>query len=74
WTQAMIEQAQLISSWAPNIVIKIPATSDGLEVTSALAKENIKVNFTLCFSLNQALLGALYPSNTEAARDYNALG
>ncbi|MBA7707732.1 Transaldolase [subsurface metagenome] len=57
--QAMIEQAKLISSWAPNIVIKIPATIDGLEVTSALAKENIKVNFTLCFSLNQALLGAL---------------
>jgi transaldolase len=55
----MIEQAKLISSWAPNIVIKIPATLDGLEVTSALAKENIKVNFTLCFSLNQALLGAL---------------
>jgi len=57
--QAMIEQARLISSWAPNIVIKIPATTDGLEVTSALAKEKIKVNFTLCFSLNQALLGAL---------------
>jgi len=57
--QAMIEQAKLISSWAPNIVIKIPATTDGLEVTSALVKENIKVNFTLCFSLNQALLGAL---------------
>jgi len=58
-TQAMIEQAQLISSWSPNVVIKIPATTEGLEVTSALAKENIKVNFTLCFSLNQALLGAL---------------
>ena len=57
--QAMIEQARLISSWAPNIVIKIPATTDGLEVTSALAREKIKVNFTLCFSLNQALLGAL---------------
>jgi len=55
----MIKQARLISSWAPNIVIKIPATTEGLEVTSALAKENIKVNFTLCFSLNQALLGAL---------------
>jgi transaldolase len=55
----MIEQARLISSWAPNIVVKIPATTDGLEVTSTLAKENIKVNFTLCFSLNQALLGAL---------------
>jgi transaldolase len=55
----MIKQARLISSWAPNIVIKIPATSEGLEVTSALVKEKIKVNLTLCFSLNQALLGAL---------------
>jgi len=57
--QAMIEQARDISTWAPNVVIKIPATTDGLGVTSALAKEGIKVNFTLCFSLNQAILGAL---------------
>jgi len=57
--EPMIEQAQQISTWAPNIVIKIPATIEGLEVTSALAKKGIKVNFTLCFSLNQALLGAL---------------
>ena len=55
----MVEQARQISTWAPNAVIKIPATIDGLEATSALAKENIKVNLTLCFSLNQALLGAL---------------
>ena len=55
----MIEQARQISKWASNIVIKIPATAAGLEVTSALAKDKIKVNFTLCFSLNQALLGAL---------------
>ncbi len=57
--EPMIEQARQISTWAPNIVIKIPATAEGLEVTSALAKEGIKVNLTLCFSLNQALLGAL---------------
>ncbi len=57
--EAMIEQARNISTWAPNVVIKIPATAAGLEVTSVLSKENIKVNFTLCFSLNQALLGAL---------------
>jgi transaldolase len=57
--ESMIEQARDISTWAPNIVIKIPATTAGLEVTSTLAKEGIKVNFTLCFSLNQALLGAL---------------
>jgi len=57
--EPMIEQARQISTWAPNVVIKIPATTEGLEVTSVLAKEGIKVNFTLCFSLNQALLGAL---------------
>lgn len=57
--EPMIEQARQISTWAPNIVIKIPVTAEGLEVTSILAREGIKVNLTLCFSLNQALLGAL---------------
>ena len=57
--QAMIEQARDISTWAPNVVIKIPVTPDGLEAISILAKENIKINMTLCFSLNQAILGAL---------------
>jgi transaldolase len=56
---AMLEQARDIATWAPNVVIKIPSTAEGLEVTSKLAKENIKVNMTLCFSINQALLGAL---------------
>jgi len=57
--QAMLKQAREIAAWAPNVVIKIPATTDGLEVTSQLAREDIKVNMTLCFSVNQALLGAL---------------
>ena len=57
--ESMVEQARDISTWAPNIVIKIPATIAGLEATSILAGDGIKVNFTLCFSLNQALLGAL---------------
>ena len=57
--QAMIEQARQIANWAPNVVIKIPATAGGLEATSTLSKERINVNFTLCFSLNQALLAAL---------------
>jgi transaldolase len=55
----MLKQARKMAKWASNVVIKIPATLAGLEVTSALAKEKIKVNFTLCFSLNQAILGAL---------------
>lgn len=54
----MIAEAREIAQWAENVIIKIPASLEGVEATSALAKENIKVNFTLCFSLNQAMLGA----------------
>jgi len=55
----MVKQARTMSMWAPNVVIKIPASLTGLEATSILSKENIRVNFTLCFSPNQALLAAL---------------
>jgi len=55
----MLEEARRLSSWAPNIVVKIPVSEAGLEAISVLSKENIKTNFTLCFSANQALLGAL---------------
>ena len=58
-TQSMIEEARQISSWSPHVVIKIPCTASGLEAISVLSRENIKINLTLCFSPNQALLGAL---------------
>ena len=57
--ESMIKEARVKASWSPNVTIKIPATADGVEATAVLSKENIKVNFTLCFSVNQALLGAL---------------
>jgi len=53
----MIDEARGVAKWADNIVVKIPANLEGVEATSVLSKEGIKVNFTLCFSLNQALLG-----------------
>ena len=56
---AMLAQARDIATWHKNVVVKIPSTPEGLEVTSKLAKDGIKVNMTLCFSANQALLGAL---------------
>ncbi|MGQ9545862.1 MAG: fructose-6-phosphate aldolase [Dehalococcoidia bacterium] len=55
---SMIAEAKEIAKWAENIVVKIPASLEGLEATSVLARENVKVNLTLCFTLNQALLGA----------------
>jgi transaldolase len=54
----MISEAKQIARWADNVVVKIPATAAGLEATRQLSKERIKVNFTLCFSVNQALLAA----------------
>ncbi|MCX6005100.1 MAG: fructose-6-phosphate aldolase [Chloroflexi bacterium] len=55
----MISEAREIATWAKNVVVKIPAGLEGIEATHALAKEKIKVNFTLCFSVNQALMAAL---------------
>lgn len=57
--EGMVQEARELSSLAPNIVIKVPVTAAGLEAISLLSRENIQVNLTLCFSLNQALLGAL---------------
>jgi transaldolase len=42
----------------PNIVIKVPMTEEGLKATRMLSKDGIKVNMTLIFSANQALLAA----------------
>jgi transaldolase len=56
---AMIDEARVKAAWASNVNIKIPITAEGLRATSILAKENVKINMTLCFSANQALLGAL---------------
>lgn len=57
-SEGMVAEAREIARWAENIVVKIPASLAGLEATPVLAREEIKVNFTLCFTLNQALLGA----------------
>jgi transaldolase len=57
--KAMIEEAKEVSSWSPNVVVKIPMSASGLEAISVLSKEGIKTNLTLCFSLNQALLGTI---------------
>ncbi len=57
--EGMKREARELSSWHKNIVVKIPVSEAGLEAISVLSGENIKTNLTLCFSANQALLGAL---------------
>ena len=55
----MVAEAKEVATWAKNVVVKIPASLEGVEATAQLAKAGIKVNFTLCFSVNQALLAAI---------------
>ena len=55
----IIHEARDIAAIHPNMVVKIPMTEEGLSACKVLSKEGIKVNMTLIFSANQALLCAL---------------
>jgi transaldolase len=54
----IIPEARRLTKIAPNIVVKIPVTREGLKAVSSLSKEGIRTNVTLCFSAVQALLAA----------------
>ena len=54
----IVREGKELAKIHPNIVIKVPMTEEGLKATSMLAKDDVKVNMTLIFSANQALLAA----------------
>jgi len=54
----MIAEAKRWAKTAPNIVVKIPMTTEGIKAVKALAPLGIKTNVTLVFSPLQALLAA----------------
>lgn len=54
----IVKEAKELTKLHKNIVIKIPVSFEGLKATSELCKIGIKVNMTLVFSANQALLAA----------------
>jgi transaldolase len=56
--KGMIDEARQIAKIHKNIVVKIPATVEGFEALNVVAKEGIKVNFTIVYTTNQALLAA----------------
>ncbi|MFA9560077.1 fructose-6-phosphate aldolase [Evansella sp. AB-rgal1] len=56
--EEMVEEAEELASWAPNVVIKLPMTEEGLEATYELTKKGIKTNVTLVFSAAQGLMAA----------------
>ncbi len=56
--KAMIAEGRELAKVHKNIIVKLPLIRDGIEACSALSKEGIRTNVTLCFSPAQALLAA----------------
>ena len=54
----MLSEGRHFAKLAPNIVVKVPMSEEGLEAISRFAEEGIKTNCTLIFSSNQGLLAA----------------
>lgn len=56
--ESIVKEARELAGITENIVVKVPIMPEGLAATSVLAGEGVKVNMTLIFSVNQALLAA----------------
>ena len=54
----MLTEGRHFAKIAPNIVVKVAMSENGLEAISRLADEGIKTNCTLIFTANQGLLAA----------------
>jgi transaldolase len=56
--EGMLREGRHFATIAPNIVVKVPMSEEGLEAIARFSDEGIKTNCTLIFSANQGLLAA----------------
>ncbi|MCC7102207.1 MAG: fructose-6-phosphate aldolase [Fimbriimonadaceae bacterium] len=65
--ETMLTEALEVSSWHPQVVVKVPLIEPGVRLVRTLSERGIRTNVTLVFSVSQALLaakaGATYISN-----------
>ena len=54
----ILVEGRRLASWHENLIVKVPLTPDGLAAGKILAGEGTRINVTLCFSVNQALLAS----------------
>jgi transaldolase len=54
----ILVEGRRLAAWHENVIVKVPLTPDGLAAGKILAGEGTRINVTLCFSVNQALLAA----------------
>jgi transaldolase len=54
----MLKEGRVFATWHPNVIVKVPCTTEGLKAVAQFRREGIRTNVTLCFNTNQALLSA----------------
>ena len=54
----ILVEGRRLASWHKNVIVKVPMTPDGLAAGKILGGEGVRINVTLCFSVNQALLAS----------------
>ncbi len=57
-TAQMIHDAEELSALSPNVMIKVPASLQGIEVVKVLTSKAISTNTTVCFTLPQIMASA----------------
>ena len=56
--EEMIKEGAMLAGLAPQIVVKVPCTKDGIRAIKYFTENGIRTNCTLVFSIGQALLAA----------------
>jgi transaldolase len=54
----LVAEGKRIAGWHKNVVVKVAMTEEGLKAISRLSADGVRINCTLIFSANQALLAA----------------
>ena len=54
----MVSQGRALAKLHEHVIVKVPFGAAGLQATRALSDDGIRINMTLVFSPNQALLAA----------------
>ena len=66
---ALLEQAEHFASLAPNVIVKIPATSVGIRAIEEATARGVSINVTVSFTVSQALeAGAAIQRGLERRR------
>ncbi len=55
----MVAEGLEYAAWHSSVIVKVPATSEGLKAVTRLGAQGVRSNVTLIFNANQALLAAL---------------